>query len=206
MDEPRPALPPLLPWAATACLAALVACLGGLLAVERARTRLLEDEKLLAQATLKATENQLEAERILGRREREGYAASLGAETGLRVLLLASPSAQPPGRAPAGAVALGPGGGAALLWASDLPAGRPDQDFQLWLLGGGPGYPADCGVFHEFPMGDFPVPVRLPAPFAPGCSFVLVLGAKGGERDLDGALLRGVIELASRPPAPKITK
>jgi hypothetical protein len=190
MEEPKSALPALLPWAAAACLAALVACVGELLFIEKARTRLLQDENLLSQAALKSSENQLEAERILGRREREGYAADRGTDP----------------ESPVGAIALGPGGTTGLLWTSNMPGGHPDRDFQLWLLGEGPRYPAACGTFHAFPEGDSAVPIQLTAPVAPGCSFVLVYGTRGGERDFAQALSRGVIELATRPPAPKITR
>ncbi len=62
MDEPKTTLPTLLPWAATACLAALVACIGELWIIEKARMRLVQDQNLLAEAALKGTENQLEAE------------------------------------------------------------------------------------------------------------------------------------------------
>jgi len=69
MDEQKIPLPPWLPWATTACLAALVACLGELWILERARMRLMQEQVLLANAALKGAENQLEAERILDRRE-----------------------------------------------------------------------------------------------------------------------------------------
>jgi len=206
MEEPKSALPALLPWAAAACLAALVACVGELLFIEKARTRLLQDENLLSQAALKSSENQLEAERILGRREREGYAADRGTDPESRVLFLTSLSPPSQMKTPVGAIALGPGGTTGLLWTSNMPGGHPDRDFQLWLLGEGPRYPAACGTFHAFPEGDSAVPIQLTAPVAPGCSFVLVYGTRGGDRDFAQALSRGVIELATRPPAPKITR
>ena len=134
--------------------------------MEKARTRLIQEQNLLAQAALKGSENQLEAERILGRRERERYAAAWGTEPESRVLLLSSLSPPSQMTSPVGAIALAPGGGAGLLWASNVPAEHPDRDFQLWLLGEGPLYPADCGTFHAFPRGDRAVPVQLAAPVA----------------------------------------
>src|ERR1035438_3088444 len=63
-DESRIELPAWLPWATTACLAALVACLGELWVIERARSQLLREEGMLTEAALKGMQNQLEAERI----------------------------------------------------------------------------------------------------------------------------------------------
>jgi cell division protein FtsB len=71
MDETKIELPAWLPWATTACLAALVACLLELWVIERARNQVLRDEALMADATLRAARNQLEEERILTRREIE---------------------------------------------------------------------------------------------------------------------------------------
>ena len=204
MPESNTALPTLLPWAATACLAALVACQGELWVIEKARTRLMQEQNLLSEAALKGAQNQLEAERILDRREREEYGAR-GAGTGLRVMLLSAPGRPPPLAAPSGAIALLPDGIRCLVRASGLLPEGPDRDFQLWLLGPGPGYPAPCGAFHSFPPGDSCVEVRLPEPVAPGCEFVLIEGVKGGARTYEEASSRGVIELASGLPPGKIT-
>jgi len=79
MDETKIELPAWLPWATTACLAALVACLVELWIIEKTRNQLLRDEDAIGQAALQAAQNQLEAERIVGRRELEQMRAH-GAE------------------------------------------------------------------------------------------------------------------------------
>ena len=60
MDETKIELPAWLPWATTACLAALVACLLELWVIERTRNQMLRDEALMADASLRAARNQLE--------------------------------------------------------------------------------------------------------------------------------------------------
>jgi len=52
-------LPQWLPWATTACLAALVACLGELWILEKARIQLLHDENQMTEAALKAPRTSL---------------------------------------------------------------------------------------------------------------------------------------------------
>lgn len=205
MDEPKTTLPTLLPWAATACLAALVACIGELWIIEKARMRLVQDQNLLAEAALKGTENQLEAERILNRREREQYAAARAAGADTKVVFLSAPNSASPGAPASGAIVVDPVASVCLLRASFEPREDPDRDFQLWLLGPGSGYPRDCGTFHAFPEGDSCVQMKLPQPFADGCYFILTYGTKGGARTFEEATSRGMIELASRPQPGKIT-
>jgi Anti-sigma-K factor rskA len=205
MDEPKTPLPTLLPWAATACLAALVACIGELWIIEKARMRLIQDQSLLAGAALKATENQLEAERILNRREREQYATARAAGADFKVVLLSAPNAVSPEMPASGAIVVDPAVNVCLVRVSFKPGEDPDRDFQLWLLGPGPGHPRDCGTFHSFSEGDSCVQLKLPQPFADGCYFILTYGIKGGARTLEEATSRGMIELASRPQPGKIT-
>jgi hypothetical protein len=205
MEDPKPALPALLPWAATACLAALVACVGELLFMEKARTRLLRDENLLSQAALKSSENQLEAERILGRRERAEFGVARGTGADLRVMLLTPMLPVSPIVAPSGAVVVDPGTNVCLLRVSNIPGERPDRDFQLWLLGPGPNYPADCGTFHSFPPGNACVCLKPPQPVVDGCTFILVYGGKGGAKTFKEATSNGWIELATRPQPGNIT-
>ncbi len=205
MAESKTALPTLLPWAATACLAAMVACLGELWFIEKARTRLMHDQGLLAEAALKGAENQLEAERILSRREREEYGGARAAGAEFRVMLLSAPVREPTVRPPSGAVVLDPDTDLCLVTASLAPGEHPDRDFQLWLVGPGPSYPADCGTFHAFPPETSCVRLKLPQPFVDGCTFLLVYGTKGGARTFEEATSHGIIELASRTQPGKIT-
>jgi len=87
MDETKIELPAWLPWATTACLAALVACLLELWIIERTRTQLLRDEALVGEASLRAARNQLEEERILTRREIEQLKAGAAASSDAQVPL-----------------------------------------------------------------------------------------------------------------------
>jgi hypothetical protein len=205
MAESKTALSTLLPWAATACLAAMVACLGELWIIEKARTRLMHDQGLLAEAALKGAENQLEAERILSRREREEYGSARASGAEFRVMLLSEPVREPPVGPPSGAIVLDPDTNLCLVTASLAPGEHPDRDFQLWLVGPGPSYPADCGTFHAFPPGTSCVRLKVPQPVVDGCSFMLIFGIKGGARTFEEAVSHGIIELASRTQPGKIT-
>jgi len=194
-DPPRTELPPWLPWATAACLAALVACLGELWIIEKTRSQLLSEQAALAGAALKAAQNQLEAERIVSGREIAGLRAAPGAQAALRAALL-FPPAGPPGGA-CGAVAWDARGGG-LVRLHGLPAPGPDSDYQLWLEG--PGAAADCGVLRAPPAQPADgFAVRVPAAPAPGGRFVLAKVARGGAASLAEAEARGSIVLASLP-------
>jgi hypothetical protein len=201
--EPRTTLPALVPWAATACLAALVACLGELWIIEKARTQLLRDQNQLANAALKSTENQLEAERILNKRELEFEAAQAPGRELSATLLMAQDGRDLEASAPFGAVVWDAGNNVCFIRANGLPA-NPGREFQLWLLGPGARYPADCGCFHASSARETEARLSLPVPVVPGCEFVLIEGAEGGAPSYREARERGVIKLATRPLAPKI--
>jgi hypothetical protein len=204
MDESKFELPPWLPWATTACLAALVACLGELWIIEKAKSELLREDGLLAEAALKGVENQMEAERIVNRRELDGLRAAAAPRAQLQSALLLPPGVDRSGAV--GAVAWDPAGGRGLLSLSGLPAQPPERDYQLWLEGPGPGIPAECGVFHGSPHdGAEAVAVSLVGPIAPGWRLVLIDGAKGGARTLADAEAAGSIVLATLPAAGNIS-
>ncbi len=208
MDEPRIELPAWLPWATTACLAALVACLGELWLIEKARSQLLREQSMLADAALKGAENQLEAERIVNRREVAGLRAGAVPREGLRAAMLAPPdgASRRPAEPAFGVLAWDPSGGKAVLRLGGLPAQPPERDYQLWLEGPGTGYPADCGVFHARPDdGAAGIAVTISGVLAPGCRFLLIDGTRGGARTLDEAEDRGSIVLASLPFDGKIS-
>jgi hypothetical protein len=202
-------LPPWLPWATTACLAALVACLGELWIIEKARSELLREDGTLAAAALKASENQIEAERIVNSRELDGLRALTETHAELQFAFLLPPDGGPPGAAahPAGFVVWDPEGRRGLLRIDGLPAQVRERDYQLWLEGLVPGNSAECGVFHG-PTGGAggAVAIRLSGPVAPGSRFLLVDGAKGGARTLAEATAGGSIVLATLPYAGKIPK
>ncbi len=194
MDEPKIVPPAWLPWATTACLAALVACLGELLVIERTRAQFLREQAQLADAAMKGAQNQLEVERIVGRRALERLRA--GDE---EILLLAPPEGASPGGPAQGALVWSAAehSGRIRVSAADQPEGR---DYQLWLDGPGTSYPAPCAVFHGSPgPGGSAARVEAGAPLVPGCRFLLVDGAKGGSPTLAEARAGGSIVLATLP-------
>ena len=207
MNESRIELPAWLPWATTACLAALVACLGERWAIEKARSELLREEGMLTEAALKGMQNQLEAERIVNRSEIAGLRAASGRPAALHAALLLAPAGSParPPTPPFGVVAWDPEGRRALAMFNGLPAQAPDRDYQLWLEGPGPGNPADCGVFHApADNGGSGILIKINGSMGPGCRFLLVDGAKGGARTLGEAEAGGPIVLATLPLGEKI--
>jgi hypothetical protein len=197
MDESKFQLPAWLPWATTACLAALVACVGELWFIERARSQFLRDQGLLAETEIKGAENQLEAERIVDRRALESLRAGTGRE--LQVLLLEPPRDGDSAAPMRGAVAFDPSDGSGLARLSGGAAQPQGRDYQLWIDGPGPAYPADCGVFHGGGGGGTLARIALGAPLVPGCRLILVDGASGGARTLPEARAGGSIVLASPP-------
>ncbi len=207
MDDDKNPLPSWLPWATTACLAALVACLGELWILEKARLGLMRDENLLTSAALKGAENQLEAEHILERRLRSTHGIP-GGDATLEVELLLPPSTgASPGSPPWGAVAWESGTGNALLRVSGLQDAGPDAAYELWLEGTGQGYPYRCSTLAaDGASGPTSFQVRPTYPVANGCRFLLILCKKEGETPAALALPEGSIVLASLPYSPKITK
>ncbi len=157
---------------------------------------------MLTEAALKGMQNQLEAERIVNRRELAGLRAASGQQAGLRVALLLAPEGSP-ARAPVfrfGAVAWDPAGRRALLRLYGFAEQLPERDCQLWLAGPGTGNPSSCGVFHAPPGDDGPgIAITISGALAPGCRFLLVDGPKGGARTFEEAQAGGSIVLATLP-------
>ncbi|HMD59827.1 MAG TPA: anti-sigma factor [Opitutaceae bacterium] len=207
-DQSRIELPGWLPWATTACLAAMVACLGELWLIERTRSELLREQRLLADAALKGAQNQLEAERIVNGTELAGLRAAAPPGAGLRVALLL-PAAGAPANAAApvfGVVAWDPAVGRALVRLNGIAAQDPGRDYQLWLAGPGLGKPVRCALFH-LSAGDDKAgtPMGMADAIAPGCRFILVDGPAGGTRTLEEAEAGASIVLASVPIAENIS-
>lgn len=203
MDETKIELPVWLPWATTACLAALVACLGELWIIEKTRSQMLRDETLMAGAALKAAQNQVEAERIIARREIEGLRSGGPQEAKGAVLLI------PPGEDPGDPMAAGHPWGASQWDAAsqagsfrfvDLPILGADRDYQLWIDAAGTDYP------QGYLVGTGPAytTVHPPSPLPASHRFLLFNTPKGGFKTLDEALTKGSIILASHPLSPKI--
>jgi hypothetical protein len=202
MDERKIPLPEWLPWATTAVLAALVACIGELWILEKTKSQILRDDGALAAAELKAVNNQLEAERIVNQRE----LLESRSERGLAVLV----APRGTGSAACGAVTWDQFTKRGELTFFGLPQMAPDGDFQLWMSrfvtgqrpNSDPKYdwttPASCGVFSP-PLGRGPVKVgvSIEAPSRSGIIFTLTYGKKGGAYSLEEAIAEGSIVLAT---------
>jgi hypothetical protein len=194
MDEPNYQLPAWLPWATTACLAALAACLVELWVIERSRGELLREQAELAQSAATAAQNQLEAERILNARQLRDLGDGSDPQAALQVFLLEPAERGTKTRAVA-VIDAARGRGQLRLFGA--PAQADDRDYQLWIEGPGPITPANCGVFHRPEVeGE---PVRIYAPIVPGSWLVLVECPKGGTSALVEAKARASIVLASLP-------
>jgi hypothetical protein len=200
MDESRFELPAWLPLATTACLAALVACLGELWIIEKMRSRLARDQGALAEAALKAAENQLEAERIIDQGERERLRGPAPAVSGIRVALLLPPDGAPAQaeRPSLGAVAWDPSGARGEVAIARSPQPPAGIVFELWREG--PDGSDDCGAVAVH-SGQDPVAraIRLTRPVASGSRFVLIEERTGGSRTLEEAKAGGPIVLATPP-------
>ncbi len=200
-DDTKYELPPWLPWATTACLAALVACIGEGWMLERTRAQFLRDQVALSDAALRGVENQLQAERIVGLRELESLRS--GDKTRL-LILLERPDGSPDASGPkAGAIVLNPSDGRAVVRLAAAAQSAGD-DYQLWLESPG-AEPADCGVFHAGSAGeDTLAEIVVTAAVLPGSRFVLVQGPNGGAKSLIEAESRGPIILASHPASGRL--
>jgi hypothetical protein len=162
----------------------------------------MRDESLLNQASLQAAQNQLEAERILSRREIDGLRAR-GAE------LLCAPGTQidaPFAPGPWGAARWDMATGTVFIRLSGLSAPSGGGDYQVWVEGSGPGYPRDCGLYRPPPAADSgDLAFHLGVPLPPECRILLIDGIKGGAPTLDEAEAKGSIVLASLPERGKIS-
>jgi hypothetical protein len=206
MDETKIELPAWLPWATTACLAALVACLIELWIIEKTRTQLLREENLISEASLKGAQNQLVAERIVGRREIDEMRAGSAANS---VTFLATPGAgreDPFGLDHAWGVAVWNAAAQNVqIRLAGLPPPDPDRDYQCWIDGSGPGLPVGCMVRSSVYDDSYAIALHLRSPAPIGYSILLIYGKKGGAATLEEAKAGGSIVLASPPQAGKIS-
>jgi hypothetical protein len=210
MDESKTPLPQWLPWATTACLAALVACLGELWILEKARIQLLHDENQMTEAALKGAENQLEAERIVERRELSLAQSGGAGQIDFHVALLSPPrtgghSADAGAGAPWGVVIWESTGNRGVLKVEGLADLGAGGDYQLWLEGATADSPKAWATFEASPEGMADgIALNLTSPVAPGSRFLLIQGRKGGWRTLLEARASGSIVLATLPYTGKI--
>jgi hypothetical protein len=206
MDETKIELPAWLPWATTACLAALVSCLCELWIIERTRTQLLRDENQLAEASLKGAQNQLEADRIVSRREIEEARAGSAADS---VTFLGTPGAgreDPFGLDHTWGIAVWNAAAMSVhIRFAGLPPEGPDRDYQCWIEGPGPGLPVGSVIRSNVYDDSYALAVHLQSPVPPGYRIFLIDGKKGGAGTFEEAKANGSIILASPPQAGKIS-
>ena len=199
MDQPKIELPTWLPWATTACLAALVACLCELWLSEKARTRFLWVQVQLTNASARSAQNEIDAERIVEQRAVESLRSGAGARS-LLVYSMAPPDATAAHSPSSGALVLDPSDGSGLVAVTGDPEQPMERDYQIWLERAGTGPALPCGVFHGLADSGRPAaPFRVALPLEPGWRLVVVDGAKGGARTLDEAKAHGSIILATPP-------
>jgi hypothetical protein len=199
MDKPKFALPAWLPWATAACLAALVACLAELWLIERTRNQLMLDEKLLKEASLEATQNQLEAERILDQREMEQLKAAPVPE----LAFLAAPQTAPGSKVAWGVVTWDPTQRHGTLRFAGLPAAAEGRRYEVWVEGPAPDFSFYCGASTADSVDA--LTIDLPSPVAPGYRILLIYGKKEGFPTLAETKAQGLIVLATPTPPGKIS-
>ncbi len=147
----------MLPWAIAACFALATVWVGKLYLTERAGNTSLVLQQQAADLALKSARNQLEAERIIARRESSdarGQLASLEqrlkSEADLAQLKIAALTSLAGNSAQALAVAVwNPAKQEGTFAVDKLPASAPGQNYELWIIGAQQGAkPVSAGVFN----------------------------------------------------------
>jgi anti-sigma-K factor RskA len=206
------AFPVLLAWAAAACFALAAAWMGELYLNSRAQTRALHDQMALADLTLRAERNQMEAERILHRQELadvQGQAAeathriadserqitdlsrklkSQGDLAQFKITTLASMLGNTP---QALAVAVwDPSHQQGVLSVASLPVLAQNQDYQLWVIDPDYAAPISGGVFRvEAQHGSAQVNFHISRPINQAVKFAVSREAKGGSDSAKGPIV-----------------
>lgn len=199
----------ILPWAAAACFALVSAWTGQLYLSSRSEASLLRDTQSLTELSLKSAQNQIEAERILNRRQltdqeklllearaqltqRDTQLASLTAQLKsegdlalLKIIALASLLKNSP---QALAVAVwNPDKQVGVLKVEKLPVLAANEDYQLWIVD--PQYPdpVDGGVFIvDSQTGEQRFQFKGKQPIKSVNAFAVTLERKGGVPKAEG--------------------
>ena len=185
----------LLPWAAAAGFALLATWFGQRYFVSRTEADLLKTEQQLADYALRSARNQLEAERIVSRRQLENATTQIAAldarlkrEADLanfKITTLASMLNNSP---QAVAVAVwNPLKQEGVLQVAKLPALAADKDYQLWVVDPQYPNPVDGGVFTVDPQtGEARMQFKAKQPVATVAAFAVTLERKGGVPKAEG--------------------
>jgi anti-sigma-K factor RskA len=137
LRSPSPVLRTFLPWSIAACLALACAGLAQLYLSSRAESALFRNETALSDLELRSVRQQLEAERLLARRELADAHAKIAANapadfSGLQIITL-TPQTSAPSEAFA-IVVWNPATQEGLLRVEHLPPPPADRDYQLWAI------------------------------------------------------------------------
>ncbi len=198
---PAPAPRPLTFWVPLAVAAAGVFAtvwFAQLLFVSRSENALLRQELALADATLRSTRQQLEAERLVAGRQLQNAAADFARIEGemraqgdlarFKIATLASLLGNTP---QALAVAVwDPNAQEGILSVENLPALAPDKDYQLWVIDPQYPIPVDGGVFSVDPQtGVARYQFKAGKPVKTVAKFAVSLERKGGVPKAEGPMV-----------------
>ena len=184
--------------AAAACFALTTAYFGQAFLTERASVAALRDQQSLAELALRGATNQLEAERLIGRRELAArdqrvtdltrQLATQGTLADYKIATLASLLGNSP---QALAVAVwNPANQEGVLTVQKLPALAADKDYQLWVVDPQYPIPVDGGVFRVDPAtGEARLNFRPNLPVKTVAKFAVSLERKGGVPKAEGPMV-----------------
>jgi anti-sigma-K factor RskA len=184
--------------AAAACFALTTAYFGQAFLTERASVAALRDQQTLAELALRGATNQLEAERLIGRRELAArdqrvtdltrQLAAQGTLADYKIATLASLLGNSP---QALAVAVwNPANQEGVLTVQKLPALAADKDYQLWVVDPQYPIPVDGGVFRVDPAtGEARLNFRPNLPVKTVAKFAVSLERKGGVPKAEGPMV-----------------
>jgi anti-sigma-K factor RskA len=184
--------------AAAACFALTSAYFGQAFLTERASVAALRDQQTLAELALRGATNQLEAERLIGRRELAArdqrvtdltrQLAAQGTLADYKIATLASLLGNSP---QALAVAVwNPANQEGVLTVQKLPALAADKDYQLWVVDPQYPIPVDGGVFRVDPAtGEARLNFRPNLPVKTVAKFAVSLERKGGVPKAEGPMV-----------------
>ena len=213
---PPPSHPPKrrswVPWAAVGCLVLVAAGVGQLYLTSRSEVQSWRDQQELTQTHLKSIQNQLDAERIVARRElanltqekteaarqRDELGRQLKAQgdlTNLKITPLSSLLTEAP---QARAVAVwNPTNQQGVLKVERLPALTPDRDYQLWIVDSQATDPVDGGTFQVDADGGGIIPFKAKRPIKAVVAYAITQERKGGVAKSVGPFV-----LLGKEPAP----
>ncbi|HTQ31088.1 MAG TPA: anti-sigma factor [Opitutaceae bacterium] len=170
-----------LPWAAAAAFALAAVWLGQLYFAQKTESIALRDEAELARLETQGAKNQIEAERLLARKQLADLAQQLQANDDLARLKIARLVSLAGNSPQARAIAVwDPARQEGVFTTEKLPAKEADQDYQLWVIDPQKARPISAGVFVVNAAGGARVEFAPEQPIATAAKFAVSLEKKGG--------------------------